>query len=232
MNVLITRPEPQAALTVARLEDAGYSVFSEPCQIVGAVEAVLQSASAYIITSQNGVEYGLKHVTDKDAVIFAVGDKTAQAAEDLGFNIIFSAEGDSESLIELILDRWLPEEGNLIHLSGAEISSNISALLSAIGYSARRSVVYEAIAQARPSHAMVDLLKNNKIDVVLFYSAQAVTIFNGWIEQEGLENCIKSMQAIVMSERIAQRLDGVWKCTKIAQARDEDEIIKLLNEES
>lgn len=109
MNVLITRPEPQAALTGNKLVSAGFTVFSEPCQIVKPVESVLQAAEAYIITSQSGVEHGLKHVADKDAVIFAVGDKTAQAAEDIGFNIIFSADGDSQSLLEVILSRWEPD---------------------------------------------------------------------------------------------------------------------------
>lgn len=232
MNVLITRPEPQAAQTSAKLLDAGFTVFSEPCQVVKGIEAVLQSAEGYIITSRNGVEYGLKHVADKDAIIFTVGEKTAEAAEALGFNVIFAADGDAESLIEVILSRWLHEYGSLVHLSGAEVSTDVSALLSAIGYKAERVVVYEAATLAEPSKATVDAIKNSKIDAVLFYSARAATIFNGWMEQEGLESALQSMQALVMSKRIAERLDGAWKCIKIAKSKQEDDLIKLLNGET
>ena len=232
MNVLITRPDPQAALTYNKLMSAGFTVFSEPCQIVKPVESVLQTAEAYIITSQNGVEHGLKHIADKDAVIFAVGDKTAQATEDLGFNIIFSAEGDAQSLIEVILSRWEPDYGKLLHLSGVEISTDISALLSAIGYKAKRQVVYEAVAIQTPSKATLTAINNKEIDAVLFYSAQAVTIFNQWMDQAGLESALETMQAVVMSDRIAERLGNQWKSIKIAKSKHEDELIKLLNGEA
>lgn len=232
MNVLITRPEPQATLTYNKLVSAGFTVFSEPCQTVNPVESLLQAATAYIITSQNGVEYGLKHIADKDAVIFAVGDKTAEAAEDLGFNVIFSADGDSQSLIEVVLSRWEPDYGNLLHLSGAEISTDISALLSAIGYTANRQVVYEAVAIQTPSKATIAAINNKEIDGVLFYSAQAVTIFNQWMEQAGLESALEAMQAIVMSDRIAERLGNQWKSIKMAKSKHEDELIKLLNGEA
>lgn len=232
MNVLITRPEPQATLTYNKLMSAGFAVISEPCQIVKPIESVLQPAGAYIITSQKGVDHGLKHVADKDAVIFAVGDKTAQAAEDLGFNVIFSADGDSQSLVEVILSRWEPDYGNLLHLSGAEISTDISALLSAIGYSADRTTVYEAVTIENPSKSTIAAINNKEIDTVLFYSAQAVTIFNQWMEQAGLEGALETMQAIVMSDRIAQRLGNQWKSIKIAESKHEDALIKLLNGET
>lgn len=230
MNVLITRPEPQATLTHDKLVLAGFTVISEPCQIVKPTETVLQAADAYIITSQNGVDHGLKHIADKDAVIFAVGDKTAQAAEDLGFNIIFSADGDSQSLVEVVLSRWEPDYGTLLHLSGAEISTDISALLSAIGYKAERQVVYEAVMLENPSKATITAINNKELDTVLFYSAQAVTIFNQWMEQAGLEGALETMQAIVMSDRIAEHLGNQWKSIKIAKSKREDDLIKLLNE--
>ena len=232
MNVLITRPEPQATLTHDKLTSSGFHVFSEPCQIVKPIESVLQKAEAYIITSQNGVEHGLKHIDDKDAVIFTVGDKTAEAAESLGFNIIFSADGDSQSLVEVILSRWEPDYGNLLHLSGAEISTDISALLSAIGYKATRTTVYETIMLENPSKTTLAAINNKEIDTVLFYSAQAVTIFNQWMNEAGLEDALETMQAIVMSDRIAERLGNQWKSIKIAQSKHEDALIKLLNGES
>ncbi len=232
MNVLITRPEPQAALTHDKLKASGFHVISEPCQIVRPIESELQAAAAYIITSQNGVEHGLKHIDDKDAVIFAVGDKTAEAAESLGFNVIFSAEGDSQSLIEVVLSRWEPDYGNLLHLSGAEISTDISALLSAIGYKATRTTVYEAVVVEKPSQATIAAINNKKIDVVLFYSAQAVTIFNQWMNEAGLDDALETMQAIVMSDRIAERLGNQWKSIKIAENKHEDAVIELLNGEA
>lgn len=231
MNVLLTRPEPQATLTSNKLTDAGFTVFSEPCQMVKAVTSELQPAEGYIITSQNAIEYGLKHIVDKEAVIFTVGEKTAEAAEALGFNVIFAADGDAESLIEVILSRWLPDHGRLLHLSGAEISTDVSGLLSAIGYKAERAVVYTASKLSAPSSTTRDAIKNDEINAVLFYSARAATIFNEWIEQAGLESSLKAIDAIVLSKRIAERLEGAWKCIKIAENKHEDELIKLLHGE-
>ncbi len=232
MHVLITRPEPQATHTSNRLKDAGFTVLSEPCQRVNGIEAVLQPAEAYIITSQNAVEYGLKHVADKGAVIFTVGEKTAQAAEALGFEVIFAADGDAESLVEMILSRWMPEQGNLLHLSGTNISTDVSAILSAIGYKTERAVVYEAEKLEKPSKATLDAIKKQDIDAALFYSARAVTIFNQWIEDAGCLSALNSIEAIVMSQRIADTLGMGWKCIKIADRSEEDALIALLNRES
>ena len=232
MHVLLTRPEPLASTSAERLQEAGYEVINEPCQEVIAIEAMLQVSDGYIVTSQSGVEYGLKQVEDKLAVIFAVGEKTALAAEALGFEVIFAAEGDADSLIEVILSRWLPEHGRLVHLSGKEISTDICSVLTAIGYTAERAVVYDAAIRPKPSKTTLDAIKDGKIDVALFYSARAVTIFNGWIEDAGLEGSLGAIEALVMSERIADRLGKTWKKVKIASESHEDALLELLNREA
>lgn len=235
MQFLITRPEPQASKSRDRLIALGHSVLCEPCQEVKRNEAVLQHANAYIITSQNGVEHGLSFVPNKDAMIFAVGERTAEAAEALGFEEIYAAEGDTESLFEMIMSRWLPEDGTLLHLSGAEIVSDISSLLSAIGYSANRQVVYTAIPQDKPEPLTLNAIKNTKIDAILFYSARAVTIFNAWMHDAKLERHLENITAVALSPRIAEELGPEklgfhWKCIKIAKETNENALIDAATE--
>lgn len=98
--------------------------------------------SAMILTSETGVEAAARcraagHSLPRAA--WCVGDRTAQAAADAGFDAR-SAKGDAEALIALILASDDP--GPLLHFRGRDARGDIAPRLGAKGRPAHAAIVY------------------------------------------------------------------------------------------
>ena len=108
MAILVTRPEPDNTTTVAALRAKGHIVLSAPMLRFEAVPLQDDPDASYgavIVTSANA----LRAIAGQsvlpmllDLPLFAVGDKTAEAARDAGFKKVFSADGDAAALRDLI----------------------------------------------------------------------------------------------------------------------------------
>ena len=103
--VWITRAEPGAARTAARLRDMGYEPIVAPLLTIQNLTPPvpdLAPFAALAFTSINGVAAFAALTPRRDRPVFAVGDATAQAAHDAGFADVRSASGDLRDLARLI----------------------------------------------------------------------------------------------------------------------------------
>src|SRR4051812_25975180 len=105
MAILVTRPQPDNAATVAALRARGLEALPAPMLRFEPVAFELDESDAHcgavIVTSANA----LRAIEGKAAAaqfsglpLFAVGERTAQAARDIGFDNVISAEGDASAL--------------------------------------------------------------------------------------------------------------------------------------
>lgn len=104
-RVWITRAEPGAARTSARLRDMGYEPIVAPLLTIQNLTPPvpdLAPFAALAFTSINGVAAFAALTPRRDRPVFAVGDATAQAAHDAGFADVRSASGDLRDLARLI----------------------------------------------------------------------------------------------------------------------------------
>lgn len=104
-RVWITRAEPGAARTAARLRDMGFEPIVAPLLSLETLTPPvpdLASFAALAFTSINGVAAFAALTPRRDLPAFAVGDATAQAAHDAGFADVRSAAGDLHALAGLI----------------------------------------------------------------------------------------------------------------------------------
>ncbi len=104
-RVWITRAEPGAARTAARLRDMGFEPIAAPLLAIKHLTPPvpdLASFAALALTSINGVVAFAALTSRRDLPVFAVGDATAQAAHDAGFADVRSAAGDLHALARLI----------------------------------------------------------------------------------------------------------------------------------
>ncbi|SPU54541.1 uroporphyrinogen-III synthase [Brevundimonas vesicularis] len=104
-RVWITRAEPGAARTAARLRDTGFEPFVAPLLAIEHLTPPvpdLTSFAALAFTSINGVAAFAALTPRRDLPVFAVGDATAQAAHDAGFADVRSASGDLRDLARLL----------------------------------------------------------------------------------------------------------------------------------
>lgn len=227
-KILVTRPRDRADTTLRRLSGMGLDVIQSPTSYIDGTEFELPSdAAAYIVSSVNGVKYGLSAVPDKGLPVFAVGQTTAEAAFALGFQMIFTADGTGDALIDLIPKHFYPDDGKIVHLSGAEIATDFQAGLLAHGFQAGRQVVYDAHPLMLSTEAL-GAISAGEISNVLFYSALAVTIFEQDMYHRGLGDKLHSITAVALSDRVADAIQLNWADIKVAEKPTEDSLLAIL----
>lgn len=104
-RIWITRAEPGASRTAARLRDMGFEPIIAPLLAIENLTPPvpdLASVAALAFTSINGVAAFAALTRERNRPVFAVGDATAQAARDAGFADVLSASGDLHALARLI----------------------------------------------------------------------------------------------------------------------------------
>ena len=135
-RVWITRAQPGAARSAARLTALGYEPIVAPLLTIRALPEALSQApdlttvAALAFTSPNGVEAFAALVPApllRDRPVFAVGDTTAEAARDAGFTDARSAAGDIHGLARLI--KASPAEGLILAPGAREPAGDLPALL-------------------------------------------------------------------------------------------------------
>lgn len=107
LRVWITRAEPGAARTAARLRDMGLEPIIAPLLAVEPLTPALPDLAifdALAFTSPNGVAAYAPLTPRRDHAVFAVGDATAQVASAAGFPDVRSAQGDLTALARLIAE--------------------------------------------------------------------------------------------------------------------------------
>lgn len=131
--ILLTRPAPQSARFAAAL---GRPCLISPLIAPRFLSPVLPRAEALILTSETGAEAAARLV--KPGLAFCVGDRTAEVARGLGFEVR-SARGDAEALVALILSH---PPLTLLHARGREARGEVAARLTAAGRPTAEAVVY------------------------------------------------------------------------------------------
>ena len=194
MRIWVTRTLPDNSVTAANLTALGHEPVVVPVLAVRPliVDLEEQRSAAVIFTSSNGVRHHPKSADRFDLPVFAVGDTTANAASDLGYRNVWSANGDVTALQRLILDTLPPSP--MIHFSGRHSAGDLKAYLEPFGYQIRRQQVYEA--QAVPLRWLLDVRQMlPTIDGIVVHSprgAQRVARLLRGLDWSGQIWCISS----------------------------------------
>src|ERR1700736_5188521 len=131
MVVLVTRPQPDDEATAAALRARDFEVLKAPMLRFEPVAFQDDTDAAYgavIVNSANalrGIEPHLENSRLLALPLFAVGERTADAARDAGFEKVISADGDAAGLRECGLAGARTKETKkatpLLYLAGADL---------------------------------------------------------------------------------------------------------------
>lgn len=145
-RVLVTRPEPGASATAARLEAMGFAPVMLPLtKIVAMAPATPAPCDAVIVTSPNA----LRHAPAEFLLpllarrLFAVGEATASVARHTGFHHVAAAAGTAIGLAALI-GREMPVGAQLLHIAGRERTQGFEEDLERRGYAVEIVETYRA----------------------------------------------------------------------------------------
>lgn len=217
----MTRPEPGASATAARLEAMGHEALLLPCLSVQTMATRLpEHPAALVVTSGQAVPSlpaRLHHIP-----VFCVGDATAAKLRQAGFTRVESAAGDADDLFRLITMRRVM--GLHVLAVGERHGLALLERLRAAGISAVRRKVY-SVAKLRqlPEEVRVGLAAG-AVDGVLFYSAETARAFCA-LQPPGTAE----MTAFVLSENVAKGVTGLpWREIHAALAPTEADLMALL----
>jgi uroporphyrinogen-III synthase len=224
-TVWITRAAPAADRTAERVAALGWRPLVAPLLVVRPVKAALtlDPGEALAFTSSQALHH-LDPATPRGAMVFAVGDATAEAARAAGFTDVRSAAGDVEALATLILKA---RPAAVLHPAAARTAGDLVRRLSEAGLPARRVTVYRAEACTAPPAAAMEALSAGALAAVLIHSPRAGQIAAELIAAEGVD--VAAVSALGLSPACVAPLAGAgFGRVRAAPAPQETALLRLL----
>ncbi len=249
-RALVTRPLEDAGPVVAALRRRGIACMVEPMlRIVPLPPAPaidLDGVQGLVVTSANGARAFAAACRRRDLPVYAVGEASAAAARELGFSRVESAGGDVAALADLVVRRAAPGAGALFHPAGRVSAGDLAGRLQALGFSLRRSRLYEA----RPADAFSAPLKAALAALsqageappsaaaaglrwVLFFSPRTAASFVSLSETAGLADACRRLFALCLSRNVAAAARAIeWRAVAVAARPEQEALLALLDPET
>lgn len=206
-ELLVTRPEADAAETAARLSALGIEPVPCPLLTFNSLSASLpkpDGLSAIVLTSTNA----LKALEAQDKLapylhlpVFTVGDRTARAASAAGFSQVRSAGGTAEDLVGMLKTAQL--NGPLFYPSGEHLSLDLARALAPAGLLVFTAPVYAMQAALGLPTGLVEDIEQEVIAGGLFYSRRTSEIFCAIAESALSPAAKRRFTAFCLSENVA-----------------------------
>jgi len=178
-RIWITRAEPGASATTARVQAIGLDPLTAPLLRVEALDTRLdlEGVGAVAFTSMNGVQAFAARSDWRNVPAFAVGEATAKAARRVGFAAVASADGEMAALIRLI--GQVKPQGVILHPCGRHRAGDFLGGLRRQGLTGRDVTLYDTPAVDALPPAAVDALEQREVAAVLIHSPRAAEILAG-----------------------------------------------------
>jgi len=228
--VLITRPEPGASETAARVALLGFAPVLAPVLQIQPTSAHLPTAgslAAVLVTSGNAVD--ALPPAYRAIRLLSVGDATAERARAAGFLQVASAAGDAEALAELVTRYQSPQGGTLLLASGRLQGRPLAATLRQAGYRVTRRVVYAALPVRDLAPGAAASLRSGRVRAALFFSAETARQFVRLVRRAGLAETLAGVDAISIGRPAAVALEALpWRGVRVAARPTQDEMLALL----
>lgn len=224
--MLITRPEPGAAETAARVAALGWCPVLAPALVLAPRPMPpLPAAQAILLPSRAAA----RAIPPASLPVLAVGEGTAEAARARGFTEVLAAEGEAASLITLAAARLDPAAGPLLLAVGRGYSLDLARGLRARGFRVHRRIAYTATEATALPEAAAHAIAMGGTSCALFFSPRSAEASLRQLGAAGLSGRAREMAAVAISPRVARVLAALpWGAIRIAARPDQDHMLELL----
>ena len=215
MHILFTRPLDDCHEMILKFQSLGHEISHLPLINIEGLKYEATNYSEFkgiIFTSTNAVKFlDIKNI-DKKLKCFCVGNTTEKKARSVGFQNVFTAEGNVNNLKELILQNFKSSEGKLIYISGEIISSNLDKELISDGYNLERIINYRANEIKKYDENFIEKLKLKMPDITYIYSQNSAINFLKVIKNYQLETLWMNTNLMCIGEKTSSILNEIkWK---------------------
>jgi uroporphyrinogen-III synthase len=230
MRVVITRPQADGERTATALRARGHEVLVAPLMRVEVIAANLAGEwGAVIVTSANAPN-AIAQNHARDALIkrplFAVGQRSAEAARLTGFINVTSAGGDIRDLVRTLVEEHADAKAPLLYLAGEDRAADLIGELSTRGIAAEMRIVYRAVAAPFPP-ALIEALRVGEVDIVMHFSRRSAENYVAGAKRAGIVGPALAVRHLCLSAQVAEPLAGA-SCIAVAAHPDEAALIELL----
>lgn len=226
--ILITRPEPGATATAARLRRAGlHPVVAAFLTIQGRVGALPPFGMVQAVLAASGNAVDQMPPAYHSLPMLTVGDATATRAIHAGFTDVVSANGDAVALAVLAAARLDPASGPLLLVAGERQSMALTADLRRRGFRVQRRVVYTAKRVTHFPDAATTAIGNG-LRAAMFFSTETAEAFVYLIPRH-LAPALAGTDALAIGETAATVLRHLpWRTVRVALRPTQDGVLALL----
>lgn len=238
MLVVILRPEAAASGTASRAEARGFETLIAPVTRIeatgrhapaGPFDAVIVTSAHGLLGTQGGTQgLGAQGLDTARLKLFAVGARTAAAAQASGFVDIHDANGDARTLAALIR-QTMPAGARLLYLAGELRKPELEDLLRAAGFVLTTVETYRATPMAHFDQAAIDAFSTREDCAILHLSRSHAELAFDLAGKAGLAARFASFSHHALSEDVAEpaRRAGVARLV-IAAKPDEPHLLDTL----
>jgi len=225
----LLRAADGAARTAQKLRALEIEPVLSPVLEIAATGARLPQGAydAVLASSAKGVERARVADAFKALPLHAVGERTAHAAQALGFRPDIVA-GNAEAILPLLLARHR-RPAHFLYLAGRDRQPLLEAGLKTAGHLVAVVEVYEARAATALSQAAVDAIAAGEIAAVLHYSRRSAEIFLALAKEAGILEKARAALHLALSQEVAQPLlsENIPN-VGVAERPDEEHLLELL----
>lgn len=192
---LITRQENRALPLKKMLEKNGYKVLIEPIfKIIPLKHKKINvdDYSAIMITSLNTIEILSKKKTYnklKKIKTFCVGSVTYKAAQEEGYNCIFTNSISAKSLEKEIIKYINPSNKKILIIGGKKIAYNPISNFNKANLKSERVVIYDTKSIKYLSNKCQEAIKNKIIKNIIIYSPETAKMFLNLVNPINIKEC-------------------------------------------
>jgi len=208
-HVLVLRPEPGASATVAKARERGLDAIAVPLFTVEPIAWQAPDPSGFdglLLTSGNASRHGGEGLQAlRRLKVYAVGDATAQAAREAGFNVAATGDAGVDQLLGSI-----DPDFTLLHLCGADRATPSDA---------RRAIT--PVAVYRSTQLPAPDLSSAHGSVALVHSPRAGARLAELVNDRG------SIAVAAISAATADAVGGGWRAVETADQPSDEALLAL-----
>lgn len=214
--LVILRPEPGNAASVAAARDLGLVAIGAPLFLIEPVQSPLPAGpfDAILAGSANAFRHsGVQLVSRVHLPVYVVGEATAQSARAAGFSVTATGAGGLQN----VLDTLPHAPMRLLRLAGRDRVT----LTPPPGITLTEHVVYAAIAQPLPGDLAQQLTQPC---VIALHSAEAARHFAGLVPRHS------HIALACIGQRVAAAAGPGWADVRSAATPDDPALLALAAE--
>lgn len=232
MRLLVTRPEPDAADTAAKLRALGHDVILRPMlELVFNPPPAGLTPESLVFTSRNGVRAVAnwpEAANWRNLRVFAVGTETAALLREYGFSDVRVAAGDAEALVARIAEEKPEDLGSLLYPAPRDQAADLAGRLRAKGFAVERVEAYRTEPASDLGSDVTSALRNGVLDGALFFSARTAAAFVGLVARSGLATEAKRLACYALSEAAGAPLRNLAATVHVAVKPDLASLVALI----